>query len=91
MATEFTDTQTDRPPLSVDGQRFEITRAVGFEAAHFMGEQPEGHAYRNIHGHSFRLEATISGVVEPGAEWVQDFAELADILAGIFLIADRPV
>ncbi len=48
-----------------------------------MGEQPEGHAYRNIHGHSFRLEATISGVVEPGAEWVQDFAELADILAGI--------
>ncbi|MEM8616708.1 MAG: 6-carboxytetrahydropterin synthase [Pseudomonadota bacterium] len=66
--------------LDVAGQVFEITKAVTFEAAHFMAGKPEGHPYRNVHGHSFRLEATVSGTVEVGAEWVQDFADLAMIL-----------
>ncbi len=80
MAIEFTDTQTDRPALKVEGQVFEITKAVNFEAAHFMGGKPEGHPYRNVHGHSFRIEATVAGTVKPGEEWVQDFSELASIL-----------
>ncbi len=81
MATELTNTQTDRTALKVEGQVFEITKAVTFEAAHFMGGKPEGHPYRNMHGHSFRLEATIAGTVQPGAEWVQDFSDLSAILA----------
>jgi 6-pyruvoyltetrahydropterin/6-carboxytetrahydropterin synthase len=81
MATELTDTQTDRTALKVEGQVFEITKAVTFEAAHFMGGKPEGHPYRNMHGHSFRLEATVAGTVQPGAEWVQDFSDLSAILA----------
>ena len=66
--------------LDVGGQVFEISKAVTFEAAHFMGGKPEGHPYRNIHGHSFRLEATVSGRVKPGEEWVQDFSELTSLL-----------
>ncbi|MEL7539615.1 MAG: 6-carboxytetrahydropterin synthase [Pseudomonadota bacterium] len=66
--------------MSVEGQVFEITKAVTFEAAHYMGGKPEGHPYRNVHGHSFRLEATVAGTVQPGAEWVQDFSDLAAIL-----------
>ncbi len=81
MAIELTDTQIDRPAVKVEGQVFEITKAVSFEAAHFMGGKPEGHPYRNVHGHSFRLEATVAGTVRPGEEWVQDFSELAAILA----------
>ena len=42
---------------------------------------PEGHPYRNVHGHSFRLEATVAGKVKPGEEWVQDFSELAAVLS----------
>lgn len=80
MAIELTDAQTDRSPLNVEGQVFEITKAVNFEAAHFMGGKPEGHPYRNVHGHSFRLEATVAGTVKPGEEWVQDFSELTEIL-----------
>lgn len=83
MATELTDTQTDRSPLSVEGQHFEITHAVTFEAAHFMENQPEGHAYRNVHGHSFRLEVSVAGRVQRGAEWVQDFADLSAILGAV--------
>ena len=81
MAIKLTDTQTDRSALKVEGQVFEITKAVSFEAAHYMGGKPEGHPYRNVHGHSFRLEATVAGTVQPGAEWVQDFSDLASILA----------
>ncbi len=81
MAIELTNPQTDRTALSVEGQVFEITKAVSFEAAHYMGGKPEGHPYRNVHGHSFRLEATVAGMVQPGAEWVQDFSDLAAILA----------
>lgn len=80
MATKFTDTQTDRPALNVEGQVFEITKAVNFEAAHYMAGKPEGHPYRNMHGHSFRLEITVAGTVQPGAEWVQDFSDLTTIL-----------
>ena len=67
--------------MTVEGQVFEITKAVTFEAAHYMGGKPEGHPYRNVHGHSFRLEATVAGTVQPGEEWVQDFSELASILS----------
>lgn len=80
MAIELTDTQIDRSSVTVEGQVFEITKAVSFEAAHYMSGKPEGHPYRNVHGHSFRLEATVAGTVQPGAEWVQDFSELAAIL-----------
>lgn len=66
--------------MKVEGQVFEITKAVNFEAAHYMSGKPEGHPYRNMHGHSFRLEATVAGTVQPGAEWVQDFSDLAAIL-----------
>lgn len=66
--------------MKVEGQVFEITKAVSFEAAHYMGGKPEGHPYRNLHGHSFRLEATVAGTVQPGAEWVQDFSDLTAIL-----------
>lgn len=66
--------------MKVAGQVFEITKAVNFEAAHYMGGKPEGHPYRNLHGHSFRLEATVAGTVQPGAEWVQDFSDLTEIL-----------
>ncbi len=81
MAIELTDTQIDRSAVTVEGQVFEITKAVSFEAAHYMDGKPEGHPYRNVHGHSFVLEATVAGTVQPGAEWVQDFSDLAAILS----------
>ncbi|MEL7545884.1 MAG: 6-carboxytetrahydropterin synthase QueD [Pseudomonadota bacterium] len=83
MATELTDTQADRTALEVAGQCFEITKAVNFESAHYMPDHPEGHPYRNLHGHSFRLEVTIAGEVQPGAEWVEDFSYVTDALRAV--------
>ena len=80
MAIKLTDTQTHRPALDVAGQIFEITKAVTFEAAHYLEGKPEGHPYRNVHGHSFRLEVTVAGQVQPGDEWVEDFSSVSNIL-----------
>lgn len=71
--------------LDVVGNTFRVTKGASFEAAHFMGHRPDGHPYRNVHGHSFRVEATVAGTVQPGAEWVEDFADLKtaiDAVAG---------
>lgn len=80
MATELTNTQIDRSALSPDGRTFAITKSVTFEAAHFIGSKPEGHPYRHVHGHSFVLEATVSGTVEKGAMWVEDIAKITAAL-----------
>ena len=68
------------PPLEVAGQTFRLTKSATFEAAHYMGTQPDGHAYRNVHGHSFRIEVTVAGQVSPGMQWVEDFACLSAAL-----------
>ncbi len=83
MATELANPQTDRPALSAEGRVFAITKSVSFEAAHFMGGKPDGHPYRHVHGHSFRLEATVSGTVQSGAQWVEDFAHLTACLQAV--------
>ena len=62
---------------------FEISKAVTFEAAHFMSGKPEGHPYRNLHGHSFRLVASVRGKVKPDEEWVEDFSRLTAALQDV--------
>lgn len=57
-----------------------MSKAVTFEAAHYMGAKPEGHPYRNLHGHSFRLEATVAGRMRAGEEWVEDYGTLTNAL-----------
>ncbi|HXQ14865.1 MAG TPA: 6-carboxytetrahydropterin synthase [Caulobacteraceae bacterium] len=56
---------------------FEITKAAAFDAAHRLpAGGPEGSPYTRLHGHSFRVEATIRGVVRPPVGWVNDLGEL---------------
>ena len=87
MATKFANPQADRTaltaPLNVEGQPFAVTKAGTFEAAHFMGHKDEAHPYRSVHGHSFRIEATVAGKVKPGQLWVEDFADLASALEAV--------
>jgi len=63
---------------------FEITKAATFDAAHFFAEGPEHRPYANIHGHSFRVEATVCGPALEPVGWV---ADLADLEAALKLVA----
>lgn len=55
---------------------FEITKAATFDAAHRLPEGPPGSAYARLHGHSFRVEATLRGRPAPPVGWVEDLGEL---------------
>ncbi len=63
---------------------FEITKAATFDAAHFFAEGPQHRPYANIHGHSFRVEATVRGQAQEPVGWV---ADLADLEAALKLVA----
>ncbi|MBI1200323.1 MAG: 6-pyruvoyl tetrahydrobiopterin synthase [Phenylobacterium sp.] len=74
---------------------FEITKAATFDAAHYITEGPEHRPYTNLHGHSFRVEATVRGEAQP-VGWVADLADLDSALKSVAgeldhgLLNDKP-
>lgn len=63
-------------------RQFEITKAATFDAAHYLSEGPEHRPYRHLHGHSFRVEASVRGIPGGPVGWVADLADLdADLKA----------
>lgn len=75
---------------------FEITKAATFDAAHYLAEGPDHRPYRNLHGHSFRVEATVRGQPQEPVGWVADLADLERALKGVAaeldhgLLNDKP-
>ena len=63
---------------------FEITKAATFDAAHRLphGGPPDS-IYTRLHGHSFRVEATLRGPAVPPMGWVDDLAALDGALRQI--------
>jgi 6-pyruvoyltetrahydropterin/6-carboxytetrahydropterin synthase len=55
---------------------FEITKAATFDAAHHLSVGPADSPYRRLHGHSFRVEATVRGPALGAEGWVADLAVL---------------
>ena len=55
---------------------FEIPKAAAFDAAHFREEGPPDPRYRRMHGHSFRVEASLRGTRAQGDAWIADLATL---------------
>ena len=62
---------------------FEITKAASFDAAHHLNLGPADSPYRRLHGHSFKVEATVRGPATAGEGWVADLAELDGALKAI--------
>ena len=58
---------------------FEITKTAGFDAAHSLPHGPRG-AYRRLHGHSFQVEASVRGPLDPTQDWVVDLGALDEAL-----------
>jgi 6-pyruvoyltetrahydropterin/6-carboxytetrahydropterin synthase len=54
----------------------ELTKEFRFEAAHSLPNVPKDHKCARLHGHSFRVEITVKGPVDPHTGWLMDFAQL---------------
>ena len=63
--------------------QFEITKAASFDAAHSLPGGPGERPYARLHGHSFRVEATLRGPVVGPVGWVADLAELDAALKAV--------
>jgi 6-pyruvoyltetrahydropterin/6-carboxytetrahydropterin synthase len=62
---------------------FEITKAASFDAAHRLPGGPADGPYTRLHGHSFRVEASLRGPAAPPVGWVADLASLDAALKAI--------
>jgi 6-pyruvoyltetrahydropterin/6-carboxytetrahydropterin synthase len=62
---------------------FEITKAASFDAAHYLAHPGAEARYRRLHGHSFRVEASLRGPADRAAGWVEDFAALETALRAL--------
>ncbi|MCI3131629.1 6-pyruvoyl trahydropterin synthase family protein [Phenylobacterium aquaticum] len=69
---------------------FEITKAATFDAAHFLPDGgPKGSPYTRMHGHSFRVEATVRGRAQAPVGWVEDLAALDGALKAVAASLDH--
>ena len=59
---------------------FEITKAATFDAAHRLPDGPSDRPYTRLHGHSFRVEASVRGPAVAPIGWVADLANLDEAL-----------
>lgn len=55
----------------------ELTKEFRFEAAHRLPMVPPEHKCHRLHGHSFRVEITVAGEVDPRLGWLVDFGAIA--------------
>jgi 6-pyruvoyltetrahydropterin/6-carboxytetrahydropterin synthase len=61
---------------------FEITKAATFDAAHHLPAGPS-QPYTRLHGHSFRVEATVRGEAQGPVGWVADLGDLDRALKAV--------
>lgn len=66
-----------------------LTREFGFEAAHHLPRAPEGHKCRRLHGHSFRVEVSVEGEVDPETGWFLDYGVIRQVVEPLRMQLDH--
>ena len=56
--------------------RVELTRTFRFESAHHLPMVPADHKCHRVHGHSYSIDVTAIGGVDPAMGWLVDFGEI---------------
>lgn len=57
-----------------------LTKIFFFEAAQTLPKVPAGHKCGQLHGHSFKLEVSIEGAVDPETGWIYDHARISQAM-----------
>ena len=67
----------------------DIYKDFTFESAHHLPNVPGGHKCARLHGHSYIVRLTVSGVVHEDSGWVQDFGDLSAAFKPLHQILDH--
>lgn len=62
--------------LPVFPMHIRLVKSFSFEAAHWLPTFPQGHKCRRMHGHSFRVEVTVEGVVAADKGYLMDYGDI---------------
>ncbi|MBV9491029.1 MAG: 6-carboxytetrahydropterin synthase QueD [Verrucomicrobia bacterium] len=60
--------------------RAQLTRIFYFESAQTLPKVPAGHKCARMHGHSFKVEVSVAGEVDPVTGWIYDHALIAQAM-----------
>jgi 6-pyruvoyltetrahydropterin/6-carboxytetrahydropterin synthase len=66
-----------------------LTKDFSFEAAHTLPNVPPGHKCARMHGHSFRVEISVEGEVDPKMGWLYDHAQIGEATMEIVDMLDH--
>ena len=69
--------------------RARLTKDFCFEAAHHLPSLPEGHKCIQMHGHSFKVEISIEGEVDPKIGWIYDHKRISDAMKPLLELMDH--
>ena len=69
--------------------RARLTKDFTFEAAQTLPKAPEGHKCRRVHGHSFKVEVSIEGDVDPTIGWIYDHANISAAMKPLLKVLDH--
>ena len=69
--------------------RARLTKDFTFEAAQTLPNVPPNHKCRRMHGHSFKVEVTIEGRVDPEKGWIYDHAKISDAMNPLIELLDH--
>ncbi len=60
-----------------------LCKSFQFEAAHWLPYMPEGHKCRRLHGHSFKVDVEVSGLIDADSGLLMDFGDIKAIVKPI--------
>jgi 6-pyruvoyltetrahydropterin/6-carboxytetrahydropterin synthase len=66
-----------------------LTKDFTFEAAQTLPNAPQGHKCRRVHGHSFKVEVSVEGRVDPKTGWVYDHADISAAMKPLLRMLDH--
>lgn len=69
----------------------ELKKEYRFEAAHYLPKVPAGHKCARMHGHSYKVELSLRGPVDPATGWLIDFGLIDDSWAPLHDLFDHRV
>ena len=67
----------------------QLVKTFAFEAAHNLPNMPPGHKCRNMHGHSYRVDIHVAGMVDPHTHLVMDFGVIKQIVEPVIAGLDH--
>jgi len=74
---------------SENSKHVEIVKEYRFEAAHLLTKVPPYHKCSRLHGHSFRFEVRLTGIVDGEYGWLMDFGDISSVVRPLVDILDH--